>query len=294
MAIASGIEANDRIRIPALTGTANALTCAANVGRAGSYPLFADSLPELEINAGKYQLRFARTSAELDAVLRLRFEVFNLELAEGLDASYATGRDEDEFDATSHHLLVMDRAGAEVVGTYRLRTAEMAASGGGFYSAGEYRLDDFPAQVRAESIEIGRACIARAHRRTAVLFLLWQGLAMYARHNRKRYLFGCCSLTSQNEAGGWRVFRTLEERGHLHPAVRAGAVPECVCREADYADVTSETKIPRLFDTYLRCGAKVCSEPAIDRAFKTIDFLVIFDTLKMSARTRQLLSARGR
>lgn len=28
---------------------------------------------------------------------------------------------------------------------------------------------------------------------------------------------------------------------------------------------------------YLSFGAKICSEPAIDREFKTIDFLAIFD-----------------
>ena len=33
------------------------------------------------------------------AAFRLRFLVFNLELNEGLDASYTTGHDTDEFDA---------------------------------------------------------------------------------------------------------------------------------------------------------------------------------------------------
>lgn len=284
MTTATNLEANGGREI-------SALVTGASVGKAAKYPLFSDSLPQIEISAGKYQLRFAQTSAELDAVLKLRFEVFNLELAEGLDASYATRRDEDEFDETCHHLLVIDRTTAEVVGTYRLRTMEMAVVAGGFYSAGEYRLDHFPSKLLTESVEIGRACIARPHRNTAVLFLLWQGLAMYMLRNHKRYLFGCCSLTSQDEGEGWRVFRYLEEKGSLHPALRVQPKPECECLEADYTDVTREVKVPRLFNTYLRFGAKVCSEPAIDREFKTIDFLVIFDALNMDAKTYQLFFA---
>jgi len=35
--------------------------------------------------------------------------------------------------------------------------------------------------------------------------------------------------------------------------------------------------LPKLFKIYLSFGAKVCSAPVIDRFFKTIDFLMIFD-----------------
>ena len=48
------------------------------------------------------------------------------------------------------------------------------------------------------------------------------------------------------------------------------------------------TMQPRLFRTYLRYGAKVCSPPAIDRRFKTIDFLVLFDIARMSERAVQM------
>ena len=47
-------------------------------------------------------------------------------------------------------------------------------------------------------------------------------------------------------------------------------------------------KVPRLFDSYLAVGAKVCSPPAIDRQFKTIDFFVVFDFQELDAKTRRL------
>ena len=120
--------------------------------------------PAACLQQGAYELRFARRPEELDEILRLRFRVFNLELGEGLDESFASGRDRDEFDEVCHHLLVVDRRSKETIGTYRIQTSEMAATERGFYSAGEFQLAALPDRLLAGSIEVGRACIAREHR----------------------------------------------------------------------------------------------------------------------------------
>lgn len=59
----------------------------------------------------------------------------------------------------------------------------------------------------------------------------------------------------------------------------------CDCFEYLFVAVC---KIPKLFQRYLRFGAKVCGQPAIDRMVKTIDFFVIFDVEKMDIKTKQL------
>ena len=69
----------------------------------------SDEIAPIRINDGRYEVRLAQTTAEIDAALKLRFEVFNLELEEGLDSSFQTGRDRDEFDATCHHLIATDK-----------------------------------------------------------------------------------------------------------------------------------------------------------------------------------------
>ena len=46
-----------------------------------------------ELREGRYRVTFARTRADLERVLRLRFEVFNRELGEGLSESWLTGLD---------------------------------------------------------------------------------------------------------------------------------------------------------------------------------------------------------
>jgi putative hemolysin len=223
-------------------------------------------------------VRFVQNAKELDAVLKLRFEVFNLELNERLEESYMTQRDQDEFDMSCHHLIVVDKKTGAVIGTYRMQTYEMAAAANGFYSAAEFDLTRLPDELIKNSVEVGRACIAAPHRNDRVLFLLWRGLAVDMMMMKKRYLFGCCSLTSQNPEEGRQVMEYLRANGHVHPELQAPPQPDYVCYQDDRA-VLSEprVKIPRLFRIYLEDGAKVCGPPAIDRRFKTIDYLVMLD-----------------
>jgi putative hemolysin len=200
----------------------------------GLYPVHRELLTE-PLREGRYEVRFARDAEELDAIQQLRFEVFNLELGEGLASSFATGRDVDEFDAVCHHLMVSDLETGAVVGCYRLQTAAMAAENRGFYSAGLFDLSTLPSAALDRAVELGRACIADSHRSSVVLFLLWRGLAHYVAHNQMRYLFGCCSLTSQDPRRGSAVLRYIEQRGHLHPRWRLQPAAGAACPIQDRA-----------------------------------------------------------
>ena len=257
---------------------------------AASYPVRAELLPDGEITEGKYTIRFARTLAELDAAMRLRFEVFNLELGEGLEESFRTGRDRDEFDDTCHHLLVLERATDKIVGTYRLRPRELAKNNGGFYSAGEFDMTRLPSAFISEAVEIGRACIARAHRNTRVLLLLWKGLVRYADFNRKRYFFGCGSLPSQNAHDGQFVYELLKMQGHIHPSLRVEPQSGYECRPDASQTPSFNIKVPPLCETYLRFGSKIAGPPALDRQFKTIDYFVVCDLDAMEPRLRRMLT----
>jgi putative hemolysin len=243
--------------------------------------------PSMRVRQGRYELRFARSQDELDEILRLRFNVFNLELGEGLETSYLTRRDEDAYDRSCHHLLVEDLAANSIVGTYRMQTCEMAQAASGFYSAGEFTLESLPPDIVADSVEIGRACIVREHRGRQVLFLLWKGLAGYLMHFGKRYLFGCCSLSSQDTSAGLELHRQLAADGKLHPELRVDARVGFECRASPDASTApaEPVKVPQLFATYLRYGALVCGPPAIDREFKTIDYFVLLDTNALDPRT---------
>lgn len=237
----------------------------------------------------RYIVKLAETIEEIDAALRLRFEVFNLELKEGLDHSYFNLRDEDGFDHQCHHLLVIERSSGLVVGTYRMQTYEMAKNGLGFYAATEFDLNRLGWLMLYRSVELGRACISKGHRNGRVLFLLWKGIGQYMQIRQKRYLFGCCSLNSQNPDDGTSLMRHLVNTGRTKNPIRVEPKPGFECYRKGLLGIeTNFNKLPPLMDVYFRYGAKVNSFPAIDREFKTIDYLVVLDKNELTEDVRKL------
>jgi len=230
-----------------------------------------------------YAARLAGGSADVQAAQALRFEVFNLELGEGFANSFATGRDSDPFDTVCDHLLVEYRPTREVVGTYRLQTGMMALQNRGYYSEQEFDFTPFE-PVRGEVIELGRACVHRAHRNLNVLGLLWKGIADYALVRGGRYLCGCSSLTSQDAAEGASVYAELCRKHLAPPPFRTRPKAAFECSLAHLAE--HPPKVPKLLRAYLTVGAKICGPPALDREFKTIDFLTFVDLQKLPASAR--------
>jgi putative hemolysin len=232
---------------------------------------------------GPYRARLAATQEERLAAFRLRFLVFNLELNEGLDSAYDSGYDSDHFDDVCDHLIVEDIRTGEIVGTYRMQSGDTAARNFGYYSEQEFDFTPYES-MRPRIVELGRACVHRDHRTSEVLNLLWKGIMRYAVARGSRYLMGCCSLTSQCVREGNAVFEALQAY-RIEPALMTRptsiyAMP--ILEEGSDEEVISEA--PRLLRAYLTVGARICSEPAIDRAFKTIDFLTMIDLETMNPR----------
>jgi putative hemolysin len=225
-----------------------------------------------------YELTLAADLDEVRAAQRLRFEVFNLELHEGLPEAFGTGLDADAFDEVCDHLMVRERATRAVVGTYRLQTGRSAAAHRGYYSAREFEFAPFE-PVRGEVVELGRACVAAEHRNQTVLGLLWKGVARYAQAHGARYLVGCSSLTTQDEAAALATWRQLMPACHAEPRWRTVPCPgwRCDARGREAAALP----VPRLLRAYLALGARLCGEPAIDREFSTVDFLTWLDLRAM-------------
>lgn len=264
-------------------------TASASAGRrAAAFPVAEEVLPPDDLVKGRYRLTFVRRAEQLRSVQRLRFEVFNLELGEGLESSLESGLDADDLDEALHHLLIIDERTGKAVGTYRMQTAAMAAANCGFYAAREFDISAFPLPIVEHAVEVGRACIAREHRSRRVLHLLWRGLARYLTWTDKRYLFGCCSLTTQDGRVGNQVHARLVEDGCLHPSVRAWPLPGMECGLHDYENAAGASmEVPPLFQSYLNLGAKICGPPAIDREFGTIDFLVLLDVRALERHVYQ-------
>lgn len=243
-----------------------------------------ESIRLLVSSSAHYATRLARNRDEVCAAQSLRFQVFNLELNGGLEQSYTTGLDEDPFDAVCDHLIVEHLPSSNIVGTYRLQTGRNAAAHLGYYCAQEFEFQAFE-PCRGEIVELGRACVHPQHRNLVVLGMLWKGIADYAKTHGGRYLIGCSSITSQDPAVGASAYADLCRRHLVQPEWYTRPLPAYDCPLNQLA--AESVKIPKLLRAYLTLGAKICGPPALDRQFKTIDFLTLLDLQTMSLLARQ-------
>jgi putative hemolysin len=230
-----------------------------------------------------FRVRMAETLEDIIDCQRLRYLVFNCELGEGLDSSVSAGLDRDRFDYICDHLMVQDAANGKLVGTYRMQSGYRAKGNLGYY--GEQLFDFGPFEpLRAEVLELGRACVHEEYRNTAVLHMLWKGIAKYAVSCGARYLIGCSSLSSQDEDEGISLYEALREKYLAEPALRTkpAAGHECKSRSSN----TGLIRPPKLFRAYLEISGRLCGPPAIDREFKTIDFLTLIDLKRLPDRVR--------
>ncbi len=250
------------------------------------------SAPPVNIGLGRYHIRLAASLAEREAACRLRFRVFNIELGEGLQISYQTGLDQDQFDLFCDHLIVEDRSRREVVGTYRMQSGIAAGQKLGYYSEQEFDFAPYES-IRGQVLELGRASIDREHRTSEVLTLLWRGIARYARFYHLRYLLGCSSLNSRHPREGWAVLNQLTPFLAPEP-LRTRPTPAYELPPPDNS-VILEVKVPKLLKTYIAVGARICGAPAWDREFGTIDFLTLLDLehLSPAAKNRFLPDAEA-
>src|SRR5262245_8323722 len=243
------------------------------------------------IRAGNLEVKLATNLTELDAAMRLRFEVFNLELQEGLVSSYDRGYDTDAYDAYCDHLIVKDLTSGEVVGTYRLLRGSQAERHIGFYSENEFELGNLK-RLRGETLELGRSCVAATHRSFATLNLLWSAIVKYAGDRDLRHLFGCASLHVSAASEVQPVYSYLRAKHFAPEKYRVYPVESCRMMVSEGAEEPIDSraalgKLSPILKGYLRTGAMICGAPAYDAEFGTADVLAILEMEKMAGRYNQ-------
>jgi putative hemolysin len=248
-----------------------------------THAVLVQDCESLSTSTPLFRLSLAQTMEDVIACQRLRYMVFNCELGEGLTDSEGSGLDRDRFDVICDHLMVHDAASGRLVGTYRMQTGYRAKGNLGYYSEQLFDFGPFES-LRGEILELGRACVHEDYRNTTALFMLWKGIASYAALCNARYMVGCSSITSQDENEGMALYRELREKFLVEPALRTSPKPEFQCRESGV--LVSSPHPPRLFRAYLDISARLCGPPAIDRDFKTIDFLTLLDMQAIPERVR--------
>jgi len=248
--------------------------------------IYSNAPLNLEFN--NFLIKVAETEEEIIAALRLRFEVFNLEMKEGLDASWETGLDQDHFDQHADHLIVIDKNGGNVVGTYRMLTKSHVLGNGGFYSEGVFDLTNLK-QLPDEILEMGRSCVHKDYRSGGVINFLWAGITKYLEITQAKFLFGCASLHTHDVNEISEIYSYLKTKYFADEKYRVYPVAKCIVPGlkddlalSDYRDVTK--KIPPLLKGYFRLGAMICGAPALDSEFGTTDFCILLPTDQITKR----------
>ncbi len=80
------------------------------------------------------------------------------------------------------------------------------------------------------------------------------------------------------------LYEALQEKYLVEPSLRTNPVEGRRCRSNGAP--AAPLRPPRPFLAYLDISARICGPPAIDREFKTIDFLTLVDLQRLPHRVR--------
>ncbi|WP_232716121.1 GNAT family N-acetyltransferase [Gordonia metallireducens] len=235
------------------------------------------------LTAGPVQVLVSDDPADIRAAQRLRFRVFADEPGfSDRIGDATTARDADRFDEFCEHLIVRhDDHG--VIGCARLLAPPRAIAAGGWYSSTEFDLSRL-ADIFSETVELGRACVHAGHRDGSVTALMWAALLQYMELAGYRYLMGCVSVPLHSP-GEWMpgaVLRAVRDRlreDYSDPVRRVTPLTAARIGGRLLDDITPSDIIgmPPLMRGYLRMGARICGEPAVDDVFDVADFLTLLD-----------------
>ena len=245
---------------------------------------------------GNYEVRFAANASDLEQVQALRYAVFAQEMG-AVVVGAECGLDLDPLDASADHLMVIDRVSGECVGTYRLVTREQLREDGApefsaFYARRIFRMEQLDPRFEAEGVELGRACVAVAHRTRGVFQLLLRGIGQFLVLSGKRYLFGCGSVPLKDPDEADAAIAHIQSEGWLDPALIVSPMPGFEVHRGS-ATTGALPEVPPLLSAYGAMGARFAPSPAYDPDFSTLDFFVLLDLERVNPRVYARYCGQG-
>jgi putative hemolysin len=261
--------------------------------------LIAADPPTLSTDAPRYTLLLSTDPALIEAAQRLRHDVFTSEPGFALkDDGHSGGLDADRFDEFCDHLLVREDVSGVLVGCYRMLPPPGAIAAGSLYTATEFDVQALD-PLRPSLVEMGRAVVREDHRNGAVVLLMWAGILAYLDRCGYDYVTGCvsvpvCGVDEETPGSQIRGVRDFVRRRHAAPAeytVYPYRPVTVDARGLDDIQPPARVVVPPLMRGYLRLGAQVCGDPALDPDFGVGDFPALLD--KRQADTRYLRRLRS-
>lgn len=236
-------------------------------------PLFSKE----EWSNNKYTMGLTNSPEELDEVYKLRFDIFNTELGEGIKENELTQRDIDKFDSACDHLIIKDTELNKVIATYRIHPSWKMHKDG-FYTATEFNISSLKLHTR-RTIEVGRACIRPDHRGMALLVpMLWMGIRKYCAQNNVDAMFGVASVPKCTPEELTALYNDLVAKGALIDDGRVTPLPEQAAVLVPNAPLTYRKELlGSLLKGYIKIGANLLGKPVFDPIFGCYDFFVLLE-----------------
>ena len=235
---------------------------------------------KIAVEKGHFTVKTVENGDELAEVLKLRFDVFNREY---MNTKRVVGVDVDKLDFICDHLVIRDNRAGRVVGTYRLNSSTFSDK---FYSSSEFKFEKIQ-EMPGNILELGRAAIDKDYRTGVVIALLWRGISEYMLKTNTDILLGCASVKTTEPLQIGLVTHHLEKKGVLkynldveptrkYKVKNLKKVLDYIDKNTfEYNEEAVSELIPALFSSYIKMGFKAYGEPAIDKDFNCIDFLIM-------------------
>lgn len=251
--------------------------------------------------AGGYEVRLARTAAEISSAQKLRYQLLYLERGGRPDAEKAEREaDADEWDAGAHHIVVIDRSASaqSIVGTLRLVTHSSLQADQAFYTERAFDISALRARY-PRLLELGRFCIAADKRQGTILLLIWRYAMQFIVDNGIELMFGCASFPGTDpelhrDLLGYLYTHNLAPAA-LRPTPRVEShvnLDRFASAEAGFEDATR--KLPALLRGYLKLGARISDTAIIDPVFNTTFVCLYVESSKMLEHNTPLVQPKHR
>lgn len=248
--------------------------------------------------AGPYEVRFAQSSAEVQAAQALRYRVFYKEKQGNPSAEMQSQqRDIDQWDDGGFHIIVIDKRAENqpnVVGTLRLFYSECLAQDQHFYTEETFDLSRVKNHF-GRALELSRFCIDSSGRGGVILMLIWKYAMSFIQDNQIPVMLGCASFSGTNEQEHLPILNYLYEHHLADEALKP------VPKVNDYIDLNAldrsnatwedaQKSIPTLLRGYLKLGAKISDAAIIDHAFNTVYVAIYVETASMLKENPNLVT----
>jgi putative hemolysin len=234
----------------------------------------------MSLDVGPFLIETAKDYDDLLSIAQLREHSF-----------YADFRSQclglDVYDLTADHIVVRDKMTNQILSSYRIICSEFDEQ---FFSPVQFEMSNF-LQTPETKIELGRATVHRDYRNGLALNMVWKGLANYAKLVNARYIFGCASAKTTSPEMAYSIFWHLytsfyDDQFEIRvlPKFQFPIVQACDVA-LPWAEV--ESGVPSLLKSYLKAGATICSEPALDMQLGCVDYITILDLEKLTPKYKK-------